>query len=876
MATKKMNLKLLKLKSVLDDLVLNEPVNMEMLEALMNSTVLRKEERKNGEFREDELKLLHKYKIIIKQEGDTYYAKVKYLRKKWCGRVGADKGVGLCPMRSVVRHTLAKAVGFVDIDIVNAHPEILVQLCKANGLACASLEYYVINRDNFLKHMMDEMKITRGVAKEMPLRIMYLGELQAWATDNGVNLQDIPDDILDWSDKIKDELTKIATRIEEDNPKLVKEVEKGTHDGGWNRTSAILSTFLQEYENRILEVIYTHCYNKGFIKDSIAVLAYDGIMLRESDLGQGGAEESLLESFSAEIKRETGFILKLTTKALDKALSLNDLKAKQITDDIFKPEVLGRFDTVYFNKLGDYRVKKLYFEKFVSKVLRPDPAYIYCEKDGIDGGEQMCFYNQGKITETFGHLKSGEVASNGEEIKFMTKWLNDNNIKLYNRMDFQPYNERRMPDVRNFNLFRGFSPATKTPYTKADADQILKPFHELGTELSGGDKTNYEFLLSYLADIIQNPEKKCPLAFIIKGKQGTGKNVWLNAFGKLLGAQHYISSSNPRDFFGDYAEGFYHKLLVNMNECEGKDTFQFEGRIKSFITEETITLNRKFVQEITIANLARVIIFTNKPNPIPIDVTSKDRRFVVYETTDKYLHKSKGSLYWKGLIAHFNSPIFTACLYDYLNNLDISKFDTRKRPITDAYIRMCSLYVPIEALFLTDKISKATLHDQAQYALQAGGNLDVPDILFNEWKNKGVKGDELYDQYTEYCKKKGFYTDKGGYQKNVRSFYHKLGELDLPIFKIPDGGVIWFRFNSAEMIEAMKTKKWIDYDKEEAKTNTIIETESEGQPFIGYFTPPTEPTTPEPMPEPTPPPAVKEEIGGFKIKKKPTVKKIGQ
>ena len=92
----------------------------------------------------------------------------------------------------------------------------------------------------------------------------------------------------------------------------------------------------------------------------------------------------------------------------------------------------------------------------------------------------------------------------------------------------------------------------------------------------------------------------------MKVKQGTGKNVWLNAVGNILGLQHYISSSNPKDFFGDYAEGFYHKLLVNMNECEGKDTFDFEGRIKSFITEDKITLNRKFVQPITIMNLLLV------------------------------------------------------------------------------------------------------------------------------------------------------------------------------------------------------------------------------------------------------------------------------
>lgn len=87
-----------------------------------------------------------------------------------------------------------------------------------------------------------------------------------------------------------------------------------------------------------------------------------------------------------------------------------------------------------------------------------------------------------------------------------------------------------------------------------------------------------------------------PICFIIKGSQGTGKNVFLDCIGNLINSDYYITSSNPKDFFGDYAEGFYRKLLVNINEVELKDTFDFEGKIKSFITEDTITLNAKFLR----------------------------------------------------------------------------------------------------------------------------------------------------------------------------------------------------------------------------------------------------------------------------------------
>ena len=65
------------------------------------------------------------------------------------------------------------------------------------------------------------------------------------------------------------------------------------------------------------------------------------------------------------------------------------------------------------------------------------------------------------------------------------------------------------------------------------------------------------------------------------------------------------------------------KLLVNLNECEGKDTFDFEGKIKSFITEDIITVNPKNVRPYSIANMARTVITTQKPNFVPIDVKTK-------------------------------------------------------------------------------------------------------------------------------------------------------------------------------------------------------------------------------------------------------------
>ena len=86
---------------------------------------------------------------------------------------------------------------------------------------------------------------------------------------------------------------------------------------------------------------------------------------------------------------------------------------------------------------------------------------------------------------------------------------------------------------------------------------------------------------------------------------------------------------------------------MNLNEAEGKDTFDFEGKMKSFISESTIVINPKNVRPTEISNHARTVIATNKANPIPIDVKLKDRRYAVFQSTDEYLKKS--SKFWSGL-----------------------------------------------------------------------------------------------------------------------------------------------------------------------------------------------------------------------------------
>jgi hypothetical protein len=72
----------------------------------------------------------------------------------------------------------------------------------------------------------------------------------------------------------------------------------------------------------------------------------------------------------------------------------------------------------------------------------------------------------------------------------------------------------------------------------------------------------------------------------------------------------------------------------------------------------------------TIKNYANFILTTNNDNSVVIPYD--DRRFVVFQTTDKYLHNTK---YFTDLHNHLKRHDVSRAFYEYLKDLDISHID---------------------------------------------------------------------------------------------------------------------------------------------------------------------------------------------------------
>lgn len=315
----KLSLTISPVKSNLNGLELKEPVDVNLLDRLINSNYLKTTTTNpiRKIYYDNEKQQLIKYKELIKD--NEAYVKYNKAKKMKFGRVSPNKSLGLFSFRREIRHTLAKD-NFIDIDIVCCHHVLLLQICEANNIKAKYLKHYVNNRELILRDTQKVYNCDREAAKDLYIILLYMGSIDTWASKNKINL--IQCVYFKFIHKFIDEIKLISKEIENNNKELLEQiVERKAAQNiiDFNEPGSVCSYFLQEYENRILETIFNYCVENGFIKNNVAVLCADGLMIEKIYY-----KPELLEEFQNIVKEKIGFDVKFIEKEMTKGIRFVD------------------------------------------------------------------------------------------------------------------------------------------------------------------------------------------------------------------------------------------------------------------------------------------------------------------------------------------------------------------------------------------------------------------------------------------------------------------------------------------------------------------------------------------------------------------------
>ena len=178
---KKISLNIEKKASLLDKLIVSEVIDINCLNTLTKSDLLHKTFDENNYSQQFASTI---YTNVVNQL-ETYFTKcydkknnvfdVEYSkpRHKW-GRVFPMKSLGLTSFSKKIRNTLIKNT-YIDLDISNAQPAILHNVCLSNDIPCPIITRYINDRENILSDVMNYYHIDRNVAKKMFLRLSFFG-----------------------------------------------------------------------------------------------------------------------------------------------------------------------------------------------------------------------------------------------------------------------------------------------------------------------------------------------------------------------------------------------------------------------------------------------------------------------------------------------------------------------------------------------------------------------------------------------------------------------------------------------------------------------------------------------------------------------------
>lgn len=333
-----------------------------------------------------------------------------------------------------------------------------------------------------------------------------------------------------------------------------------------------------------------------------------------------------------------------------------------------------------------------------------------------------------------------------------------------------------------YNMFKGFSVQEK----KGKWSMLKNHVYEV---LAGGNKRHGDYILAWVAHMLQKPHEKNETCLVFLSGQGTGKNTFIDAVGKILG-RHYQVVTNINHVTGKFNAHFKDTLLVFINEALWGGDKQGAGQTKGLITDHKIRIEMKGKDTFEIDNYINVIFASN--NDYAISAQKGDRRHFVFKVSE---HRIGDREYFKALHHEINNGGVEAMLYDLLRR-DISSIDLRyidrTEGLLDQIIRGMGSIDKYWLHRLNDGYLLSALYDDDGFILRKPLEWDEPVVSalqFNDYKRycrehnvrhpevDGVFGKYFTDLYKD-IKKRRKLIESDEYSEKVRAWHREFPPLE--------------------------------------------------------------------------------------------------
>ncbi len=226
-----------------------------------------------------ELDQMIKYKEFYSKKIKKFQVSFQLPKHKW-GRIQPSNHTSLSVYHRPTRHSLCEGI-YIDIDMVNAQPSIIVEICKHHHNHVPALKQYVENTQGMREAIMKHHGVVKDIAKNLPISLMFGGSYSGWLKEHNVVVNDnmklkefveIEQEIKTIIEIVyssnKDTIEKTVLKQDPDKWKNIEEKKRG-----------VMAMWCQSIERLFQETSISYLVNeKGFMIEDI-VPCQDGFMI---------------------------------------------------------------------------------------------------------------------------------------------------------------------------------------------------------------------------------------------------------------------------------------------------------------------------------------------------------------------------------------------------------------------------------------------------------------------------------------------------------------------------------------------------------------------------------------------------------------------
>ena len=340
--------------------------------------------------------------------------------------------------------------------------------------------------------------------------------------------------------------------------------------------------------------------------------------------------------------------------------------------------------------------------------------------------------------------------------ELLFRWVSQETIIIDN-LGYKPVDSLVFTDSNKkyFNLYEVSKLLERNDIQEKDWSLIK----ELILNLVGGNQSEFDYFVSWIAWQVQNPLERMPTSIILQGEHGTGKTKFCELVLKNIFGNNFCEIGQT-DINSDYNEFILGKQLIVANEVIHNDNkFLIPDKLKNYVTDEYLSINRKFKDTIYIRNYSQWIFVTN--NDMPLKIETGDRRYSVFKSKKLV----DGFQFMNKLLEDLDNQL-EGFLF-HLNHIELD-YETVSVPVSN------------EAKLDLIRLSQNSVEEFIDHIKFIGGienidpSLDYTNFFSSTSNGVGIFTDVFYQLYLKYCFQTGI---KHTFTR--RNFTHQLKKLGL-------------------------------------------------------------------------------------------------